>query len=209
MASLDHYQVIDVPRAATRAQIIAQFEVQKKNFDPTTYPPIVRDAVQSINRRIDEAVNVLKDAGRRSAYDKMIQQGGARGDDTTIQQRLTQRSIATQNFAKARDLSIAGDYYGAIILLKQAVEFAPDNAEAWFLLGSCQERNPKWRRDAAESFQMALSIDPNYVDAMISLGDVYKEQGLISRAQTCWEDVLKVAPENQQAQSRLKGLKKR
>jgi tetratricopeptide (TPR) repeat protein len=208
MTSMDHYQVLDVPRAATRQQILTQSEVMKKNFDVTSYPPIVRDAVQAINRRLDEAVNVLKDAGRRGAYDKLIQQGGRR-DDTTIQQRLTQRSIATQNFAKARELSIAGDYYGAIVLLKQAVEYAPDNAEAWFLLGSCQERNPKWRREAAESFQMALSIDPNYVDAMISLGDVYREQGLISRAQTCYEDVLKIAPENQQAQSRLKALKKK
>ena len=209
MATMDHYQLLDVPRAATRAQIITQAEELKKKYDVTTYPPIVRDPIMSINRRIDEAVNVFKDAGRRAAYDKLISQGSSRADEATIQQRLTQRSIAAQNFAKARDLSVSGDYYGAIILLKQAVEYAPDNAEAWFLLGSCQERNPKWRRDAAESFQMALSVDPNYVDAMISLGDVYKEQGLTSRAITCYEDVLKVAPENQQAQSRLKLLKKR
>lgn len=209
MATMDHYQVLDVPRAATRAQILAQLEEIKKKFDTTSYPPIVREAVQSINRRFDDAWNVLKDGGRRAEYDKLIQQGGKRTDDTTIHQRLTQRSIATQNFNKARELSIAGDYYGAIVLLKQAVEFTPDNAEAWFLLGSCQERNPKWRRDAAESFQMALSVDPNYVDAMISLGDVYKEQGLISRAQTCYEDVLKIVPENQQAQSRLKAIKKK
>ena len=84
-----------------------------------------------------------------------------------------------------------------------------DNAEAWFLLGTCQERNPKWRREAAESFQMALSVDPNYIDAMISLGDVYKSEGLVSRAQSCYEDVVKISPDNQQAKSRLQGLKKR
>ena len=59
------------------------------------------------------------------------------------------------------------------MLLKQTVHFVPDHAEAWALLGACQERNPRWRRDAAESFQMALSIDPNNVEAMISLGDLY------------------------------------
>jgi hypothetical protein len=32
---------------------------------------------------------------------------------------------------------------------------------------------------------------------------------MISRAQTCYEDVLKIAPENQQASTRLQGLKKR
>ena len=63
----------------------------------------------------------------------------------------------------------------------------------------------------AESFQRALSIDPNNVDALISLGDLYKIEGLASRAQSCYEDVLKITPENQQAKSRLQqlGVKKR
>ena len=60
-----------------------------------------------------------------------------------------------------------------------------------------------------ESFQRALSADPNLVDAMISLGDLYKAQGLTSRAQSCYEDVIKIAPENQQAKSRLSAIKKR
>ena len=154
-------------------------------------------------------MNVLKEPTRRAAYDKLLQERGSRTSDGSIQQRLTQRSIAEQNFNKARELAVQGDYYGAIVLLKQAVEYAPDNAQAWFLLGSCQERNPKWRRDAAESFQMALSVDPNFIDAMISLGDLYKLEGLISRAQSCYEDVLKISPEHQQAKSRVQGLKKR
>lgn len=209
IGSMDHYQVIGVPRAATRQQIITGGEEQKKRYDPATYPPVVRDSIQTIQRHLDEAVNVLKDPVRRGAYDKLLQERGSRGSDVNIQQRVTQRSIADQNFARARELSIQGDYYGAIVLLKQSVEFAPDNAQAWFLLGSCQERNPKWRRDAAESYQMALSIDPNFVDALISLGDLYKSEGLTSRAQACYEDVLKISPENAQAKSRLSGIKKR
>ena len=97
------------------------------------------------------------------------------------------------------------------MLLRQAVEFAPDHAQAWYVLGQCQERNPKWRREAAESYQRALSIDPNNADALISLGDLYKTEGLASRAQICYEDVLKIAPDNQQAKSRLTqmGIKKK
>ncbi|HUP48080.1 MAG TPA: tetratricopeptide repeat protein [Thermoanaerobaculia bacterium] len=210
LPSMDHYQVLDVPRAATRAQIMMQIDEQKKKFEAASYPPIVRNAVQAIDRRIEEAANILKDAGRRAAYDKLLQERGtSSGGDASIQQRLTQRSIADQNFNRAQELTIQGDYYGAIVLLKQAVEYTPDNAQAWFLLGTCQERNPKWLRDAAESLQRALSIDPNFIDAMIALGDLYKAQGLVSRAQSCYEDVLKISAENQQAKSRLQALKKR
>jgi len=152
---------------------------------------------------------LLKDATKRTAYDKMLSQHGSRETDNTLQQRLTQRSIAEQNFARARQLASENDFYGAIVLLKQAVQFAPDNAAAWYLLGSCQERNPKWRRDAAESFQKALSIDPENMDVLISLGDLYKVEGMISRAQTCYEDVLRVNPDHAEAKSRLANLKKK
>ena len=212
MGSMDHYHVLDVPRAATRNQVVSAGEELKKTYDPATFPAIVRDAVQAIHRRIDEAVNALKDPTQRAEYDRLLSQPAARRATTgegSIQQKMTQRSIAQHNFNRARELTVAGDYYGAIVLLKQAVEFAPEMADAWFLLASCQERNPKWRRDAAVSFQKALSADPNHVDAMISLGDLYRLEGLASRAQTCYEDALKIAPDNQQAKSRLAGLKKR
>lgn len=208
LQTLDHYQVLDIPRAATRAQIMTAAEAVRKKYDPTTFPAIVREAVTTIQRRVDEATETLKDTSRRAAYDKLLHTRGGEGA-ASIQQRLTQRSIAEQNFVKAKELTAQADYYGAIVLLKQTVNFVPDHAEAWALLGANQERNPRWRRDAAESFQKSLSIDPNNVEVMISLGDVYKSEGMVSRAQTCYEDVLKIANDNQQAKSRLAALKKK
>jgi hypothetical protein len=211
MTSLDHYQLLDVARAATRGQIVLAVEEKKRQYAEATYPPVVKEALAAINRRIDEAAATLENPVRRQAYDKLLEQRssgrGGGGDD--MQRREAQRSIANQNFQRARELSATGDYYGAIVLLKQAVTFAPDHAEAWHLLGACQERNPKWRRDAAESFQRSLSLDPNSVDALISLGDLYRTQGLISRAQSCYEDVLKISADNAQAKSRLAAIAKK
>lgn len=208
LQSLDHYQVLDVPRAANRAQIMSAAEALRQRFDPGTFPPIVREALMIIHRRIDEAVETLKEPSQRSAYDKLLHARTGEAAES-LQQRLTQHSIAEQNFFRAKALTTQNDFYGAIVLLKQCLNFAPENAAAWALLGACQERNPRWRRDAAESFQRALSIDPENVEVMISLGDLYKSEGMASRAQTCYEDVLKIAPDNQQAKSRLQGMKKR
>jgi tetratricopeptide (TPR) repeat protein len=208
LPTLDHYQVLDVPRAATRGQLATAHEALKKTYDISAYPPILRDTLMTIQRRVDEAFEILNSTARRPEYDKLLLTRRGEGA-ASIQQRLTQRSMAEQNYVKAQELANQGDYYGAIVLLKQSVHFVPDLADAWALLGACQERNPRWRRDAAESFQMALSIDPNNVEAMISLGDLYRAQGMISRAQTCYEDVIKISPENQQAKSRLTQLKKK
>ncbi len=208
LPSLDHYQVLDVPRAATRAQIMTAADGLRHKYDQATFPPILRESVTAIQRRVDEAAETLKDAARRTTYDKLLHSRRGEGAES-IQQRLTQRSIAEQNFAKAKELTSQGDYYGAIVLLRQTVNFVPDHADAWALLGSNQERNPRWRRDAAESFQKALSIDPNNAEVLISLGDLYKSEGMIGRAQTCYEDALKISNDNQQAKSRLAAMKKR
>lgn len=211
LASMDHYQFLNLARAAPRTEITATGDAMKRDFDPLTYPPAARDAVQIIVHRIEEAVATLHDAVRRIAYDKLLGQPGGAHDSSgeqAIRQRAAQRSVAIQNYSRARQLSSEGDYYGAIVLLKQAVQFSPEFADAWFLLGSCQERNPKWRREAVESFQRALSTDPEHVDAMISLGDLYRSEGLTTRAQVCYEDALKIAPENQQAASRLQSTKR-
>ncbi|MCA1732742.1 MAG: tetratricopeptide repeat protein, partial [Acidobacteria bacterium] len=75
--------------------------------------------------------------------------------------------------------------------------------------GTCLEQNPKWRREAVEAFQRALSIDPNAVDALLSLGDLYKNQGMTARAIACYEDALQIDPENALAKTRLKNVKRR
>jgi len=201
--SINYYQLLDVPRAATRAQIMLQSEEMKRRYDPATYPSVVRDAISTIRRRLDDATNVLKDSVRRQEYDKLLD--SRRNTDSSIQQKVTQRSIGEQNYAKAREMALSGDYYGAIVLLKQAVRYLPDHAEAWYLLGTCQERNPKWRREAMESFQKVLAINPNHTETLISLGDLYKGQGMASRAQTCYEDVLKIEAEERTGQEQAEG----
>ena len=72
---LDHYQVLDVPRAATRAQIVTAAEFARDKYDVAKFPPILRETLTTIQRRIDEALDVLKDSVRRAAYDKLIHAG--------------------------------------------------------------------------------------------------------------------------------------
>lgn len=209
LPKLDYYQLLDVPRAATRSQIIPRTEELKKQYEPATFPAPARDSVAAIRKKLDEALGVLNDPVKRGEYDRMIA-GGRRHEaaDPNLQQKLAQRSIAQKNYERAQELSLSGDYYGAIVLLKQALEYTPQNADAWYLLGFCQEKNPKWRHDAVDSYQKALSINPNHIETMISLGDLYQAEGLGGRARACYEDVLKIDPENARVKSRMKALRK-
>jgi tetratricopeptide (TPR) repeat protein len=209
LPNIDYYQLLDIPRAATRSQIVPRIDELKKQYEANTYPPPARESVTAIRRKLDEALGVLNDPVKRAEYDKIIIAGRRHeASDPSLQQKLAQRSIAQKNFERAGELSISGDYYGAIVLLKQSLEYTPHNADAWFLLGSCQEKNPNWRHDAVDSYQKALSINPNHIDTMIALGDLYQSEGLAGRARACFEDVLKIEPENARARTRMKTAKK-
>lgn len=205
LPTLDHYQFLDLPRAATRGQIITHSEDLRRRFDPASFPPAVQEAIRAILRRIDEAVETLGSADRRASYDTIL---GTSEDTGTaaIQKQVARRHLARQNYRKADELATRGDYYGAIVLLQQAVKFAPHDADSWHLLGLCQQHNPRWRRRAVDSLQRALSIDPNRIETLIALGDLHVSQRMLTRARAFFEDALKIDPENQVATAKLKAL---
>ncbi|MGK2857372.1 MAG: DnaJ domain-containing protein [Thermoanaerobaculia bacterium] len=206
--SSDYYRILDLPKGATRANIVANYEKLRKMFEPATFPPILQPLLRETIQVLDRAHEVLTSTAKRTEYDRLMSQG--RGNDPrAVHKMLVRRSIAESNVAKARELVVSGDYYGAVVLLKQSVTYIPDHADAWFLLGTCQQRNPnqKWQRDAMESMQRAISANPNHVDAILTLGDIYRGAGLAARARACYEDVIAIEPENGEAKTRLKSLK--
>ena len=207
LGNIDYYELLDIPRAATRSQILIHADEARAKYDPITYPPPAQTFAREIIERIETALKILSDADKRAAYDRALSAGSA-STGASIQQKVVRRNLAMENFRKAEELFVKEDFYGAIVLLQQAVKFAPDHAKSWNLLGVCQQKNPRWRRNAVESFHRALSIDPNQIDTMIALGDLYASQMMKSRARSFYEDVLKVDSGHVVAKSRLKKLGK-
>lgn len=202
--TLDLYEILGLPRNAQASLLSQRAQQLVTEYEPSSYPPAVRPLAEEIVTAVERARAILTHPGKRREYDQLLAQG--RGDRIALDQYVARRSIAINNLERARELSLRNDFYGAIVLLRQSVRFDPGNAEAWHLLGSCQERNPKWRREAAVSFQKALAADPAYTEAMISLGDLYRTEGLPERARNFYQDVLSLEPDNAIAKSRLQKL---
>ncbi len=53
-----------------------------------------------------------------------------------------------------------GDYKSAVLELKQAVQWDPEDAFAWFLLGMSYASLKEWK-DSAEAYRKSLSLNPN------------------------------------------------
>lgn len=201
---LDLYETLNLPRGAQGSLIAERAHQMLKEFETSSFPPILSSMIEEIRAAVERSRTILTHPAKRKEYDQLLSRG--QGNKTALDQYVARRSIAIRNLERARELALRNDPYGAIVLLRQAVRFDPGSAEAWHLLGSCEQQNPRWRRDAAVSFQKALAADPTYVEAMISLGDLYKLEGLPARARNFYEDALSIEADNATAKSRLAKL---
>lgn len=204
LPDLDLYETLSMSNQAPSSLIADAAERLKREYVPADFPPVVQPAVTEIRDAIERARAILTHPAKRREYDALLARG--QGNRQGLDQYVARRAIAMRNLETARELALRNDYYGAIVLLRQSVRFDPGNAEAWYLLGTCQEKNPKWRRDATVSLQKALAADSKYVDAMLALGNLYRLEGLPARARNFYADVLAIDPENTIAKARLAKL---
>ena len=80
-----------------------------------------------------------------------------------------------------------------------------------WLVGKAMEalgRNPeaRWQRMAEENYSKATQLDPWNVEYWISLGRLYKRQGLKLRARKQFEEALKLVPNSPDVLRELKGV---
>ena len=86
------------------------------------------------------------------------------------------------------------DFWNAIQFCHQAIDQAPERAEAYHLLGLALSKNPKWRQDAEKNLRIATNLDPWKADYFLALGSLYQEVGLHLRARKAFEQAKAVDP---------------
>jgi curved DNA-binding protein CbpA len=211
MEGMDYYEFLDIPHGASQSEIKQRWEEARAAYESESGTAEYKLYRRKIIVKLDEAFAILGDPERRKGYDRMIA-GGAKPAGTTgenFAQRELQRKIARVNFERAKELSEEGDTFGAIQFLEQAVAFDAENADAFWLLGLCQLRNPRWAKAAAETFQQVVSIDPSRSEAWIELGKIFVAKGLHRRAESCYVEALKYDKESEEARAGLRRARQR
>lgn len=87
---------------------------------------------------------------------------------------------------RAQENAMVGDHSQAVNYLKKAIDRYPRYAEAYVLLGNCQECLGK-PEDALAAYDKALQIDSGHADAWFNKGMVLKKAGKTSEATRCIE----------------------
>jgi tetratricopeptide (TPR) repeat protein len=87
---------------------------------------------------------------------------------------------------QAQEKAMAGDHSTAVEHLNKAISMQPRYAEAYVLLGNCQDCIEK-HEDAITSYNKAIQIDPGHAEAWFNKAMSLKKLGKTQEATQCIE----------------------
>lgn len=204
----DHYTILNVERTADEAAVRHAYYKIARLYHPDHHQrPEYEDIFRKIERTfaaVTEAYNTLTDAGARAEYERNLAAAlsGPRKAD------VDKAVLARDSFLRARKHLEEAEFYDALRLLEEACKADPKKEEYWNCLASVQEKNPRWRKKAEESYLKAIELNPGNAQNYLSLGRLYKSGNLARRAAEMFQKVLQWDPENEEALQEL-GRKKK
>ncbi|MBU4142461.1 tetratricopeptide repeat protein [Patescibacteria group bacterium] len=87
----------------------------------------------------------------------------------------------------------------------RALQLNQDAKQIWFISGTLYSL--KNQAGQAEAYlKKAIELDQGYIDAYLSLGKIYYEQGNFSEARRAWQRVLEIEPGNEAARAYLDNM---
>lgn len=150
---LDYYQLLEVPRTASRDEIKQAYYASSRSFHPDSnrgLEPELLAQCERISKRVTEAYCVLRDRRRRSAYDERLGKGDgirmqiaeatAEHKRARTEERQGKTPQGRQFFQRAQQDAEGGNLKGAIQNLQMALTFEPDNAGFRSLLQEWRSR---------------------------------------------------------------------
>jgi DnaJ-class molecular chaperone len=138
---LDYYQLLDLRRDAGAGEVKRAYHSSSRNFHPDANRHLdgeLRAASHVIAKRITEAYAVLRDARRRQAYDRSLENGApmrmqlaeasAEAERRSAQERGGRTPQGRQFFKLAETDIARANWAAAARNLQTALTFEPDNA---------------------------------------------------------------------------------
>lgn len=208
LGALDHYQLLGIEVTADEQTLHRAYEEVARRVHPSNAARLGWEQREGVLRllfeRLTEAYRVLSDPERRSRYHR---EAGITREfrQSTEERREEMEGVARTHFERARELVGREDYFQACELVKQAIQISP-RADYYALLGSIQTRNPKWLREAQDSYRRALDLEPDNTEYRLALARLYERSGEVDRAKVYYRAVSAREPDDPAARAALSRL---
>ncbi len=124
---------------------------------------------------------------------------------------LTILKIDSDNFTANLDLGLVymqkGEYSNAEKYLRKALQINKDVPDAHIMLADALVRMNKDLNEAASHYLQGLQLNPNNVQAMIKLGDLYARTGRLGEAVSAYQEALKFRPNDKAILDKIQAIK--
>ena len=198
----DLYTVLGVARGAATDDIRRSYYGLAKQFHPDKFTrEEMKTKAEKVFAHITQAYSTLGNEEARKKYNEDLAVRSS-----TNQKTIEPADLAKMNFRAGKENFSKGRFSEAVTFFQNACGQDPKRAEYWHHLGLTQAKNPRWKKDAEESFLKALKIDPSDADTYAHLGALYARGRLESRARSMYEKALQWDPDQSLAREGLEAL---
>jgi curved DNA-binding protein CbpA len=211
LAKKDFYSMLGVSSRVELPEIKAAYYKLARRFHPDRFygidDPVLKEKVDIIFSTINVAYETLKSTKARTAYDnapveeKKIASTTLVGYGTQpeVKREDAMVKVAEDYYKRSQAAFDTGNYYQAVQFLRSATQIDPQAAKYWRQLGISLSKNPQWKKEAEDSFNKALELEPKNPDNHLYLGFLYKNMGLKLRAKKHFATCLELDPGNELA----------
>jgi curved DNA-binding protein CbpA len=215
----NHFETLGIPKASNESQVKEAYFRLARRFHPDVHhdPALadMRDKLEAVFIRLGEAYEVLRNARSRGSYESDLAARMPRsvpqpspGAPPPAPQPEVEAQLAAESIRRAEKALLEEKYWDAIQLLEKAIPNVEGKQKqrARIALSKAYVKNPKWVKRAEDVLQTVVQEDPSNVAAYFSLGEIYRNGGLRSRATSMFRKVLELKPDHEEALAAMASL---
>jgi curved DNA-binding protein CbpA len=196
--NVDYYALLGVGREASESEIRERFRVLARLAHPDRAPREQKAEAETKFQELTAAVNVLCNPERRQAYDRdqMMASSSGVSTDAVVQDYMEQGNAAFR----------AGAYAEAAGNFALATQREPKDPRAQHHLGVAAARAGDLHT-AVKALEAAVALDPHNVTFLKEAGKVFRQAGLLSKAEKAFQDVVRWNPAEVDARKAIEEIR--
>lgn len=195
---IDYYGLLGVARDATEAEIRERFRALARDAHPDRAPAGRKAEAESHFQDLTEAVNILTSPERRKAYDfDLAAAKGSASDADAVSANYLSQGIAAY---KERQFTEAAGNFQVVVGRN------PRDVKAQHYLGLASARAGDVRT-AVKAIEAALAIEPHNGSLLKDAGAIFRQAGLLLKAEKAYQEALRWDPGAGEARKALEEIR--